>query len=109
MTIAPSAERAERAESTESKSDPARQTGPRPPAAPEPVASPPADAAGSAPGGEADLLALGERRRYLDMAAGVAVCALGHAHPRLTATIAAQAGRLMHTSNYFYNRENLLL
>lgn len=50
-----------------------------------------------------------EGRRYLDMCAGVAVSALGHAHPRLTAAIAAQAGRLMHTSNYFYNRENLLL
>ncbi len=34
---------------------------------------------------------------------------LGHAHPRLTATIAEQAGRLMHASNYFYNAENLRL
>ena len=42
-------------------------------------------------------------RRYLDMAAGVAVSSLGHAHPRLVATIAEQAGRLMHVSNYFYN------
>src|SRR5262245_48717375 len=42
-------------------------------------------------------------RRYLDLCAGVAVSALGHAHPRLTTTLAAQAGRLMHASNYFYN------
>jgi acetylornithine/N-succinyldiaminopimelate aminotransferase len=48
-------------------------------------------------------------RRYLDLCAGVAVSCLGHAHPRLTATIAEQAGRLMHTSNYFYNAENLRL
>lgn len=48
-------------------------------------------------------------RRYLDLCAGVAVSALGHAHPRLTATIAEQAGRLMHASNYFYNAENLRL
>src|SRR3954468_24405677 len=50
-----------------------------------------------------------EGRRYIDMAAGVAVASLGHAHPRLTQTIAEQAGRLMHASNYFYNAENLRL
>src|SRR5512141_3096461 len=50
-----------------------------------------------------------EGRRYLDLCAGVAVAALGQAHPRLTATIAEQAGRLMHASNYFYNAENLRL
>ena len=50
-----------------------------------------------------------EGRRYLDLCAGVAVSALGHAHPRLTATIAEQAGRLIHASNYFYNAENLRL
>jgi acetylornithine/N-succinyldiaminopimelate aminotransferase len=50
-----------------------------------------------------------EGRRYLDLAAGVAVCSLGHAHPRLSAAIAEQAARLMHVSNYFYNAENLRL
>jgi len=50
-----------------------------------------------------------EGRRYLDFCAGVAVCALGHAHPRLVATIADQAARLMHVSNYFYNAENCRL
>lgn len=50
-----------------------------------------------------------EGRRYLDLCAGVAVSSLGHAHPRLTATIAEQAGRLMHASNYFYNAENVRL
>ncbi|WP_437577496.1 aspartate aminotransferase family protein [Sorangium sp. So ce887] len=50
-----------------------------------------------------------EGRRYLDMCAGVAVASLGHAHPRLVATIAEQAGRLMHVSNYFFNAENLRL
>jgi acetylornithine/N-succinyldiaminopimelate aminotransferase len=48
-------------------------------------------------------------RRYLDMCAGVAVSSLGHAHPRLVAAIAEQAGRLMHVSNYFFNAENLHL
>lgn len=50
-----------------------------------------------------------EGRRYLDLAAGVAVASLGHAHPRLTQAIAEQAGRLMHASNYFYNAENIRL
>jgi acetylornithine/N-succinyldiaminopimelate aminotransferase len=48
-------------------------------------------------------------RRYLDLCAGVAVSSLGHAHPRLTAAIAAQAATLVHASNYFYNVENVRL
>ena len=48
-------------------------------------------------------------RRWLDLAAGVAVCAVGHAHPKLVATLAEQAARVMHVSNYFYNEQNVLL
>jgi acetylornithine/N-succinyldiaminopimelate aminotransferase len=48
-------------------------------------------------------------RRWLDLCAGVAVCAVGHAHPKLTLAIAEQAARVMHVSNYFYNEENILL
>jgi len=48
-------------------------------------------------------------KRYVDFAAGVAVCSVGHAHPKLVAAIAEQAGRLMHVSNYFYNDQNILL
>ncbi|MBL8743710.1 MAG: aminotransferase class III-fold pyridoxal phosphate-dependent enzyme, partial [Myxococcales bacterium] len=47
--------------------------------------------------------------RYLDCAAGVAVDALGHAHPRIVRRIADQAAKVMHVSNYFYNEENILL
>ena len=50
-----------------------------------------------------------EGNEYLDCAAGVAVCALGHAPPTLVRTIAEQAAKLMHVSNYFYNEENVLL
>jgi len=50
-----------------------------------------------------------EGRRWLDLTAGVAVCSVGHAHPELAAAIAEQAARLMHTSNYFYNEENIRL
>ncbi len=39
--------------------------------------------------------------RYLDALAGVAVCGLGHCHPRLTKAICEQAGRLIHTSNLY--------
>lgn len=42
-----------------------------------------------------------EGKRYLDAVSGVAVNALGHAHPRLVKAIAEQAGKLMHTSNLY--------
>ena len=45
-------------------------------------------------------------KRYLDLAAGVAVSSVGHAHPRYVAAISEQAGRLVHMSNYFYNEPN---
>src|SRR3954464_11853160 len=48
-------------------------------------------------------------KRYLDLAAGVAVSSVGHAHPRYVAAIAEQASRLAHMSNYFYNEPNILL
>lgn len=38
-------------------------------------------------------------KRYLDLLAGIAVCALGHCHPALVAAITEQAKTLMHTSN----------
>ena len=44
-------------------------------------------------------------RRYLDAFAGVAVCALGHAHPKVTATIASQAATLVHVSNHYHVAE----
>ena len=40
-------------------------------------------------------------KRYLDLLAGIAVNALGHAHPTLTAAISAQLGTLGHVSNFF--------
>lgn len=40
--------------------------------------------------------------RYLDALAGVAVCGLGHCHPRLTKAICEQAGALIHTSNLYH-------
>ncbi len=42
-------------------------------------------------------------KRYLDFAAGIAVNALGHSHPRLVAALQKQAGELWHCSNLFQN------
>ena len=48
-------------------------------------------------------------RRYLDGLGGIAVNTLGHAHPKLAQTLAAQAGKLIHTSNIYQitEQENL--
>ena len=37
-----------------------------------------------------------EDNEYLDCLAGIAVCNLGHCHPRVSAAIAEQAAKLMH-------------
>lgn len=42
-----------------------------------------------------------EGRRYLDFGSGIAVCALGHCHPRLVEVLREQAGRLWHVSNLY--------
>jgi acetylornithine aminotransferase len=41
-------------------------------------------------------------KKYLDALCGVAVCGLGHAHPAVTAAISDQAGKLLHTSNWYH-------
>ena len=43
-----------------------------------------------------------EGREYLDALTGIAVCALGHAHPAVAEAIADQAGTLMHSSNLYH-------
>ncbi|MDF3415764.1 aspartate aminotransferase family protein [Sulfitobacter sp. M57] len=40
-------------------------------------------------------------RRFLDLGAGIAVNALGHAHPALVEALNTQAGQLWHTSNLY--------
>ena len=51
--------------------------------------------------GEGSWLIDTEGRRYLDLTSGIAVNALGHAHPALVAALADQAGRLWHVSNLY--------
>ena len=51
--------------------------------------------------GEGCYLISEDGGRYLDMAAGIAVNALGHGHPHLVKAIAEQAATLMHVSNLY--------
>jgi acetylornithine aminotransferase/acetylornithine/N-succinyldiaminopimelate aminotransferase len=45
-----------------------------------------------------------EEKEYLDFGAGIAVCSLGHSHPKLSKAIADQAALLVHTSNLYLTR-----
>jgi len=51
--------------------------------------------------GEGAWLIATNGERYLDLTSGVAVNALGHAHPRIAAALAEQAGKVIHVSNLF--------
>jgi acetylornithine/N-succinyldiaminopimelate aminotransferase len=51
--------------------------------------------------GEGAWLISTEGERYLDFGSGIAVNALGHAHPHLVAALTAQAGRVWHVSNLY--------
>ena len=52
--------------------------------------------------GEGCWLIEADGRRFLDFGAGIAVNALGHAHPALVAALTAQAQALWHTSNLYH-------
>jgi acetylornithine/N-succinyldiaminopimelate aminotransferase len=51
--------------------------------------------------GEGAWLFTAKGEKYLDFTSGVAVNALGHAHPRLVAALEEQAKKLWHVSNLF--------
>jgi acetylornithine/N-succinyldiaminopimelate aminotransferase len=59
--------------------------------------------------GEGAVLWDTDGKRYVDMLGGIAVSALGHAHPKLVAAIADQAARVIQVSNYYYNEPNVRL
>ncbi len=46
-------------------------------------------------------------RDYLDLFAGIAVSALGHAHPALTSAVSLQVAALAHTSNLFLHEPEI--
>ncbi len=51
--------------------------------------------------GEGSWLWDANGKRYLDAMAGVAVCGLGHSHPKYVAALREQVGKLVHTSNLY--------
>lgn len=48
-------------------------------------------------------------REFVDFAGGIAVCSLGHAHPKLVAALTEQAQKLWHVSNVMTNEPALKL
>ncbi|MCJ7663157.1 MAG: aminotransferase class III-fold pyridoxal phosphate-dependent enzyme [Desulfobacterales bacterium] len=42
-------------------------------------------------------------REYLDFVSGIAVCNLGHCHPKVVQALEEQARQLIHCSNLYYN------
>ncbi len=59
--------------------------------------------------GEGSLVWDAEGRRYLDLIAGIATCALGHCHPAVTAAVKRQLDTLWHVSNVFYSEPQIQL
>jgi acetylornithine/N-succinyldiaminopimelate aminotransferase len=51
--------------------------------------------------GHGSWLQTDDGRRFVDFGAGIAVNALGHAHPELVAALTEQAGKLWHVSNLY--------
>ena len=50
-----------------------------------------------------------EGRDYIDLAGGIGVTALGHAHPEILAALQQQAQKIWHLSNYFTHKPALTL
>ncbi len=59
--------------------------------------------------GEGTTLIDDAGKRYTDFLAGIAVCNLGHAHPKVAEAVANQAKILCHVSNLFYTRPQIEL
>lgn len=57
--------------------------------------------------GEGSILFDQDNKRYVDFLSGIAVSSLGYGHPALTRALHAQIDRVMHTSNYFLNKEQI--
>ncbi len=59
--------------------------------------------------GEGARLWDADGKEYVDLLAGIAVTALGHCNPEVNAALEAQARKLWHVSNLFYQEEQLEL
>src|SRR5260370_32407493 len=58
--------------------------------------------------GEGAIVEDPDGNRFLDFAAGIAVVATGHCHPKVVAAIQEQAARLIHMSGTDFYYENLV-
>ena len=59
--------------------------------------------------GSACRLTDADGKEYIDFMAGIAVCSLGHGHPKVTEAICRQAGELVHVSNLYYTEPQITL
>ena len=50
-----------------------------------------------------------EGKKYIDFVAGIAVCNLGHAHPKISEALSRQADILLHVSNLYYTEPQVEL
>jgi acetylornithine aminotransferase len=50
-----------------------------------------------------------EGREYIDFVSGIAVCNLGHAHPKVSEALSKQANVLLHVSNLYYTEPQIEL
>ncbi len=50
-----------------------------------------------------------EGKKYIDFVSGIAVCNLGHAHPKVSEALSKQADILLHVSNLYYTEPQIEL
>jgi len=50
-----------------------------------------------------------EGKKYIDFVSGIAVCNLGHAHPKISEALSKQADILLHVSNLYYTEPQVEL
>jgi acetylornithine/N-succinyldiaminopimelate aminotransferase len=50
-----------------------------------------------------------EGKKYIDFVSGIAVCNLGHAHPKVSEALSKQADILLHVSNLYYTEPQVEL
>ncbi|MBW2490040.1 MAG: acetylornithine transaminase [Deltaproteobacteria bacterium] len=50
-----------------------------------------------------------EGKKYIDFVSGIAVCNLGHAHPKISEALSKQADILLHVSNLYYTEPQIEL
>ncbi|MCP3900715.1 MAG: aminotransferase class III-fold pyridoxal phosphate-dependent enzyme, partial [Desulfobacteraceae bacterium] len=54
--------------------------------------------------GQGSVLKDEDDNSYFDFLSGIAVCSLGHSHPKIAEVISQQASKLVHVSNLFYTQ-----